>query len=457
VQQLSALDTLFLSLESDTTYGHACSLAIVDPATAPGGRLRAGDLKRVIDERGHLLPPLRRRLVEMPFGLDRPYWTDADELDLDAHVHTVTLRGLTDDRALAETVSRLAARQLDRSRPLWELHLIEGLEGGRAALLTKIHHALIDGMSGAEIMGLLYDLAPEGREIEPDPEPAAPLGPRPGALGLLRRGLTGAVAHPVRALGAAARLLPAVEAVPLLVRPEHRAPRVPFSGRISADRRFAFGSLPLADVKAVKNKHGVKVNDVVVALSAAAIRRWLEQQDALPDEPLLAQIPVSVRTEEQRGTYGNRIGIMIVPIPTDEPDATQRLRTAHEHLSVAKDRHDALPAAALQDVTEFLPPAIAARSTRVALQLSASRALRPLYNVVISNVPGPPVPIYLAGALLEHSYPVSVIADGSGLNITVVSYREHLDIGVIACPQQVPDPETIVAAMRDELAALVAG
>ena len=484
MRQLSALDTLFLALESPTTYGHVSGLAIVDPSTAPGGTLTLDDLKAVLTERLHLLPVMRWKLAEVPLGLDRPYWVEDDHFDLDFHVRELALPAPGDDRQLAEQTARIVSRPLDRSRPLWELYLVHGLPEGRMAMLTKIHHAMVDGMSGAEIMGILYDLAPEGREVPPDDGTGVALAARPGTLGMLRRGVLGPVRQPIKALGTLPRLLPAVDVVPsvfglpgaerisrsvsrarntilrngegeVVERPAMRAPRVPFSGRVSAHRRFAFGSVSLSDVKRVKDHYGVKVNDVVVALSAAAVRQWLIEHDALPDRPLLAQIPVSVRTDEQRGTFGNRISVMIVPIPTDQDDPEARLRTAHEHLIAAKDRHKALPAQALQDITQFIPPAIYARSTRAAMALSASGTMRPMYNLVISNVPGPPIPIYMAGAKLLANYPVSVATDGAGLNITVLSYLDSVDFGIVACREQMPDVETLMDTVQEELQALL--
>ncbi len=237
----------------------------------------------------------------------------------------------------------------------------------------------------------------------------------------------------------------------IIERPRMRAPHTPFSGRISAHRRFSFGSLPLEEVKDAKNRLGVKVNDIVIALCAGAVREWLVANRALPAEPLLAQIPVSVRTEEQMGTYGNRISVMIVPIPTDEHDPIERVRRAAAAMSEAKHRHHAIPAELLQDATNFIPPAVNARAARVALQLGTQQRMRPLYNLVISNVPGPPFPLYLGGAEVEANYPVSVITDGAGLNITVMSYRDRMDFGLIADRDQIPEVWDLIPALRRDL------
>ncbi len=485
MQQLSGLDTQFLAIESRTTYGHVSGVVVLDPSSRPSGQLTLKDFKAVLEERLHLLPVMRNKLQTVPLGLDRPYWIEDEDFDLDYHVRELALPKPGDDAQLAEQVERIFSRPLDRARPLWELYLIQGLEEGRCAIMTKIHHALVDGMSGAEIIGILYDLEPTGRELPPAPE-RDPAGGAPSALGMLARGLVSLPLTPVRLVRAAPNTLPHLDVAPSVLgipgaarasrlvsrarswvpgvdgevveRPKMQAPKTPFSARISPHRKFAFGTVELAKVKRVKDHYGVKVNDVVVAITAAATREWLIAHDALPDSPLLAQIPVSVRTDDEAGTFGNKISVMIVPVPTDVAEPADRLRAAHASLLAAKDRHRALPAAALQDITMFIPPAINARAARVALQLSASPALRPLYNMVISNVPGPPFPLYFAGATMVAQYPVSVITNGAALNVTVMSYMDRVDFGIVADREQMPDLQDLVEHARtalDELVALV--
>jgi WS/DGAT/MGAT family acyltransferase len=232
------------------------------------------------------------------------------------------------------------------------------------------------------------------------------------------------------------------------------APHTPFSKPLSAHRRFAFGSLPLAEVKAVKNAHGVTVNDVVVALCAGALRRWLVANDALPDEPLVAQIPISVRTPEQAGTYGNRIMLMTVPLLTTMSDPIERLRATHDALDEMKLSQQGMPAALLSDANRFIPPALLSRAARLSFAMSTRWGGRPLWNLVVSNVPGPQFPLYLAGAKVTATYPVSVITDGMGLNITVMSYCGSLDVGIVADRDQVPDVASLIEQLRAELAVL---
>src|SRR4051794_148150 len=477
MRQLTSLDAQFLALESRRQTGHVAGLAILDASTAPGGRVTCRTLRELIRERLPLLPPLRWRVAEVPLNLDYPYWVEDDEFDLDYHVRELALPSPGTDEQLAEQVARIFSRPLDRSRPLWELYVVEGLESGHVAMLTKIHHALIDGVSGAEITGLLLDLTPEGREV-PATADGERLGGEPGQLGMLARGALGLPRYPLRVLRALPSTLPNVEDAPGVfgtipgagtvgriagglqravgrdVAPSAKslkAPRTSFSGRVSPHRRFAFGQLSLDDVKAIKDRHGVTVNDVVVSICAGAVRRWLVAHDELPDEPLVAQIPVSVRTGEEAGTYGNRILLMRAPLFTDEGDPVRRLARTHEALREMKERHKALPARLLQDANSFIPPAVFARAAQLTFRVTSGSAGRPNWNLVISNVPGPQVPLYCAGARLLAQYPVSVITDGMGLNITVMSYCGRLDFGIVADREQMPDLWSMIDWLGESL------
>ncbi len=475
MRQLTSLDAQFLALENPRQSGHVGALAILDDSERPGGRLEIDDISALMSERLPLLPPLHWRLAEVPLGLDYPYWIEDPDFDIDFHVRELALPQPGTDQKLAEQVARIVARPLDRSRPLWELYLIHGLEGGGLGMLTKIHHALIDGLSGAEIMAVLFDLAPERRELS---EPPPPLAERePSDLEMLARGLAGIPRYPVRMLRSMPSTLPNLTDTPFTNFPgtgvvsrvagrvqravrgdggarsrrDLRAPKTSFNGRVSAHRRFAFGQLSLDEVKAIKNEHGFTVNDVVVTICTGAVRRWLIEHGELPTDPLVAQIPVSVRTSEQAGTYGNRIMLMSAPIFTNLPDPIVRLRRTHEALAVMKERHKALPAQLLQDANHFIPPAVFARAARATFALAVSSPGRPTWNLVISNVPGPQVPLYCAGARLDANYPVSVITDGMGLNITVMSYCGHLDFGIVADRDQMPDLWKMIEWVGDSL------
>jgi diacylglycerol O-acyltransferase / wax synthase len=475
MRQLTALDQQFLALEDSRNFGHIGGLSILDPSTAPGGAITLPNLQSLIAERLPLVPPFRWRLAEVPLNLDYGYWIDDPDFDLEFHVREIALAPPGTDAQLADQVARIYARPLDRSRPLWEVYLIHGLPRGRVAVMSKIHHAVIDGMSGAEIMGVLFDVSPDGRELPPAPEP--PVDGRPSDLGMLARGLLGVPKYPVRVLRSAPRAIPnlaevqsfaAIPGVKMagrLIGDVQRAlgratvvgrldltpPRTSFNGRVSAHRRYAFGQLSLADVRELKHHYGCTVNDVVVAICAGAVRRWLIEHDQLPEEPLVAQIPVSVRRERELGTYGNRIMLMTAPLHTEIADPVERLERTHESLAEMKQRHRALPAELLQDANNFIPPALFSRAARLTFSLGASSARHPAWNLVVSNVPGPQIPLYQAGARIEAHYPISVITDGMGLNITVMSYFGHLDFGIVADREQVPDVWSLITWLGEAL------
>ena len=479
MRQLTSLDAQFLAIENGRNLGHVSGLSIYDPSTAPDGVLTADRMCAILTERLHLLPPFRWRLAEVPLGLDHPYWIEDPDFDIEYHVRELALPKPGDDRQLAEQVARIHARALDRAHPLWELYDIQGLRKGRVAVFTKIHHAAIDGMSGAEILSVLLDPSPEGRVVPPAPDEGQPPA-APGQLEMLQRGLLGMPRQQLRALNALPRTIAHLDAIPgvqdipgaptlarvtrrirrigrpardggMLEAPRSKAPRTVFNGPVSSHRRVAFGTLSLTAVKDIKKATGTTVNDVVVTVVAAALRRFLDERGELPDAPLVAMIPVSVRTEEQRGTYGNRVSTMAVAIPTDIDGALERLQAAHEALRSAKEHHKAVPASLMQDATLFVPPAIHARASRVTLRLSARNAVSPIFNVVISNVPGSPTALYSAGPRLIANYPVSAVTDGMGLNITVLSYEDRLDFAIVADRDQVPDAWPLMDALGSAL------
>ena len=471
MQQLTGLDAAFLAMETRTVFGHVGSVCIVDPSTAPEP-FTLERFTRVVESRLPLVPLLRRRLVEVPLGLDQPYWIEDPDFDIEFHVRELALPSPGSDRQLAEQAARLHARPLDRSRPLWEIYLIFGLQGGRAAIYSKVHHAAIDGVSGNDILAALLDLSPKGRKL-PDPPPRR-TERQPGGVELLARSAVSLTRHPVRAARLSVDLLrsaPALVVNPgrprlplvdrllrrdggvILSQPGLRAPRTPFNRSITQHRRWGFCHLPLSEVKRVKNALGITVNDVVLALCAGALRRWLRDHDALPEVPLIAAVPVSVRTEEQQGTHGNRVSTMLAMLPTQLADPRDRVRAVHEAMRAAKEQHDALPANLLADVTQFAMPALAGQAARMAARLRLVERAS-LFNLIISNVPGPNVSLYYGGAELVAYYPLSAIVDGQGLNITAMSYRDTLFFGVIACRELVPDVDRLTAYLEEELRVL---
>ncbi|MGI8754443.1 MAG: WS/DGAT/MGAT family O-acyltransferase, partial [Acidimicrobiales bacterium] len=485
MKQLTGMDASFLYMETGAQFGHVSSVSIYHrpPGQPDYSPLEAW--RTQLQNRLHLLEPLTRRLRMVPFGLDHPYWVDDPEFDLDFHVRQTAVAPPGTDQQLADVTARIVGRPLDRNRPLWESYVVEGLSDDRFAILTKVHHSTVDGASGAELLTMMLDTDPGGDPIEPgelvqgerlptDMEmigrAAANLARKPGRgllLGIrtardigqatrnpvlvaaadqMRSGLRG----PLGALLNRGRTREAAgEAVG--ARPS-RAPKTPFNAVISPHRRLALRSLPLADVKELKNAMGATVNDVVMAMCAGGLRTWLEAHGGLPDEPLVAMVPVSVRTGDEVERWTNRVSAIFATIPTDESDPLVRLAKMHDAMVESKQMFDAIPADQLTEFAAFPPPAVFAQAMRTATRLS-TRFGSPV-NLVISNVPGPRETLYSAGAELQHYYPVSTITDGQGLNITVQSYRDTLDLGLVACRELVPDVWDLAQYMVDDLAAM---
>jgi WS/DGAT/MGAT family acyltransferase len=475
MRQLTGLDAAFLAMETRTVFGHVGSVCVVDPSTSPEP-FSYERFVRLIESRLPLVPPFRCRLVQVPLGLDQPYWLEDPDFDIEFHVRELALPAPGDDRQLAEQAARLHSRPLDRSRPLWEIYLIWGLEGDRVAIYSKVHHAAIDGVSGNDVLSALLDRSPHGRapdDLPPAPRAAAAAHP-PGGLELLARSAVSLAGHPMRAVRLGASLLRSAPALvtgpmrprlPLLDRflrpdgaavlsqPGLRAPQLPFNRPITQHRRWAFRTLSLDAVRQIKNAAGCTVNDVVMALCTGALRRWLIDHDALPEGPLVAAVPVSVRTAEQQGTHGNQVSTMLTVLPTHLADPAERLRVVSEAMRAAKEQHRALPATLLADVTQFAVPALAGQAARLSARLRLLERVNP-FNLIISNVPGPNVPLYFAGAKLLAYYPLSAISDGQGLNITVMGYRNQLFFGLIACRELVPDVDRLAGYLVDEAAVL---
>lgn len=491
MRQLSGIDVSFLNMETPTTFGHVSSLNLYDPTHAPGG----GGLeatKQIILERIDQLAPFRRRLVEVPLGLDLPYWIEDPHFDIDFHVrhHAVPPPGTPEQ--LSEVVSRIVARPLDRGRPLWELYVIEGVDGGRLiAQLTKVHHAAIDGAAGAMMLAAILDTDPDYRPAG-DPAPWTPER-IPTDDELLRLTAVEYLKRPekmvrqsVRALRDLAavtqsgglRILADLAAQPVpgpvgsMMRqrlrrhygedvdhppalPPTQAPRTPWNQAIGRHRRFAYTSVPLEDAKTIRRAVGCTFNDVVMALCSGTLRRYLELHDCLPDEPLIAMVPVSVRSGGEDDAFQNRVSGVMADLATNEADPLARLRRVQQSMSVAKENFAAIPADTLQDFTQFAPPAVAARAMRMYSRLRIADRMNPPFNLIISNVPGPSFPLYSAGARLEHFYPVSAIVDGQGLNMTVQSYAGNLDFGFIADRDLVPDLWTMTELLQDALQELL--
>ena len=481
MRQLTSLDAQFLNVESPTTTGHVGSLILLDPSTAPGGEWTLETVRAVYEPRLHLAKPLRQRLVFVPLGLGRPYWVDDPDFDLEFHLRELALPSPGTREQLGEQVARIHARPLDRRRPLWECYVITGLEGGKVALYSKIHHAAIDGVSGAEILETIMDVTPEPREVEPEPLTYVPRR-IPTTVDLVRRGVASVAMNPVEMLktvpknlgyvdqlpgaanfpgahlvsgaaGAVARALG--QEVPDVERRSLHAPRTPLNGQITPHRRFSFGSVDLDRVKTVKNHFDLTVNDVVMAMTASALRRWLLDHDALPGVPLVVAVPVSVRADDQRGAGGNQVSAMMAELPTHLSDPHKRLCAMRDSMADAKRHFEAVPASLLQDLSHVIPTALSGLAARALFRLATVPGV--LFNLFVSNVPGPQLPLYIAGAQVEGIYPVSAVTDMTGaLNITLFSYNGALNFGLIACRERVPDVWNLIGYLQDALDEMVA-
>jgi len=461
MQRLTGLDAVFLYMETPTNHMHVASTGIFDPSTVPEG-YDFEKVKDLVRDRLPLLPPFRRRLVTIPFELHHPLWIEDPDFDLDYHVRRAALPAPGGQKELAEFAAEVMSRPLDRSRPLWEMYVVEGLENGMIACITKTHHAAIDGVSGAELTVNLLDLQPEPAPVPEQEHPWKP-DKEPSDIELVGYALSSLARQPLLAAKAVRRTFSTV----LNTRRRNRqpdvnpppgffsAPRTSLNVAISPRRRFAFTEVHLDDIKMIKNALGGTVNDVVLAICSGALRAYFAERGENVEGPLQAMVPISVRTEEQKGAMGNQVSSLLVSLASDVEDPVERLHTITEGTKGAKEQEKAIGAATLTgDWAEFAAPALAARAARLASRTRVLERVRPLFNVTISNVPGPPFPLYSAGARMVALYPMGPINDGAALNITVMSYMTSVYFGLVADRGAVPEVWDIARHIDEALVEL---
>jgi len=460
MQRLTGMDATFLYLETPTSHMHVAMTGIYDTSTMPGGYSFEA-FKEHIRSRLHLLPPFTRRLVEVPFQLHHPVWVSDPHFDLDHHVRRIAAPAPGGRRELGEIAGQIASIPLDRTRPLWEIWVVEGLKHDRVGFIAKVHHSAIDGASGAEIMTALYDLEPSPPPTEPEPIPPEHV-PTDAEL------VSYAIASRVMKFGRLPDLLTrTVQGVSNVVRnrtdPEGKvgavpltAPRTPWTQSITGKRNVSFARIELDEAKKVKDAFGVKLNDVVLAVVAGALRRYLDEHGGVPEDPLIAVVPVSVRTDGEAGTGGNKVSAMFTSLATEVDDPAERVRRIAAATEGAKSEHNAVGARMLTDWGEFAAPRTFALASRLYSSMKLADRHRPIHNLVISNVPGPPFPLYLAGAELVAAYPMGPIHEGAGLNATVLSYRYAIDFGFMGCPELLPDIWDLAKAVPEAFAELAA-
>jgi diacylglycerol O-acyltransferase / wax synthase len=467
MKQLSGLDASFLALETPGAPMHVGNVILLEPP--PGEAFDFEAYKGFIESRLDRVRTTRERVVNVPLNLGHPYWIEDPDFNLDFHVHHMALPKPGGPKELTRLASHIFGIPLDRTRPLWEVTLVEGLDGmpgmkpGAFALISKVHHAAIDGASGTEMLGALFDTAPEPPG---EREPARWAGePVPGPVALLARTALNALRQPLEFAGFVPHLVKGVvmgtavrqfQKVELPV-DSLAAPRTRFNTSVTPHRNWSFVEFDLAAIKQVKTRCGVTVNDVILAICAGGLRRYLLEKGELPRSSLVAMLPVNIRDESQAGTQGNKVSAMLAALATDIEDPRERLEQIHKNTTSSKIYHQAVGAKKLSDITNFVPYSLGGLAVRLYTSLQGSRFHAPPFNTVITNVPGPQQPLYMNSARMLSTLGMGPIGEGMGLIHVVLSYDGRISIGVTTCREMLPDLDVYVAHLRaayDELAAL---
>jgi diacylglycerol O-acyltransferase len=452
--RLSGLDSSFLHLERDGTHMHVASTTLFEGPAPPYVEFRDH-----ISSRLHLVPRFRQKLRFVPFGQGRPVWVDDPHLNLAYHVRHTSLPEPGSEQQLRVLAARIFSQQLDRSKPLWELWLVEGLKGGRFAIVGKTHHCMVDGVSGVDITTVLFDVEKEPidqpRPLErwvPEPEPSRAqllseallqraIDPREVARGV-RRVMRG----PRRALR---RATGAVVAAGTFAWTGIAAPRSPFNFDVGPHRRFAWVRASLADMKHVKNELGGTVNDVILAAVAGALGRYMRARGhATVGLELRAMVPVSVRTSEQHGKLGNRVTAMMASLPVWCEDPVRRLQLVRESMGDLKQSKQAMGASLLTQLADFAPPTVAGQAARL-------QSRQRFFNLVVTNIPGPQFPLYLMGRRMERVFPMVPLAKNQGVCIGIMSYDGQVNFGLIGDYDGMPDLEDLARELEDSIGDLI--
>lgn len=456
MQPLSGLDSSFLYLETDSQPMHVGGLHVYE------GSLSFDDFKSFLAERLPLAPRLSQRLVQVPLSFDHPYWVDDPDFDLDMHLHHAALPKPGDWQALRKLTSRIFGQKLDRNRPLWEFVFVEGLDNipqvpkGSVALISKIHHAAIDGASGAAILGLLFDVTKKPRKIPKfSPREVAPL---PSDLALVTRSTLNFIKRPFKLPGLLLETAKSTLKAGRLSRVQSseiprsifNAPPSILNQAITSKRMWNTALLSLPRVKALRQAaDGATLNDVVLAICTGALRRYLLEKDELPGKPLVAMVPVSTRTDQEQQDMGNQVSAMLVQLPTNEADPIKQLKKIHQHTQQGKSYQNAIGAKQLIDYAEFIPFALGSQATRLYTRMHASQYHRPFFNLVITNVPGPQVPLYMNGHKMLAHMGMAPVFDGMGLILPVFSYNGVISISPTAAANVMPDVDVFARYIRE--------
>jgi diacylglycerol O-acyltransferase / wax synthase len=462
MQRLHGIDPMFIYSETPSSPMEVAYACVLNPETAPQGYCFES-VRRTLGERLPALPPFRRRMVHVPFGLDHPRWVDDPHFDLANHLHRAAVPAPHGEDEFRTLVATIMGRPLCPEQPPWEMHVIEGLAGGRVGLVAKVHHSAIDGVAGAQLLAQLLDLTAEGLPVT---DACAPWTPPslPSNTSLIADAVPHLIASPVRTLRALRELgrttvrmarcaldgATGPLSIPLF------APKT-FGAPVVADREVAFGVLSLEDINQVRRTFGVTINDVVLAVCSGALRSHLgaEAVAQVAGSPLVAVVPVSVRPQEGDDGLGNRLSAMFVSLANDRPTPAERLEAVAASSAASKAQERAVGYAPLASaVAEAVPPALAKPMVQATMQLGALRRLR-AGNLMVSNVPGPDFPLYFSGMRLEAIHPLGPVIDGVALNVTVQSYENSLFVGINSSAHVVDDVDGLAQSMVQELTALV--
>lgn len=439
LHRLTGLDSSFLAAERPGNLLHVMGILVLDPTTVPGGYTFDG-FRRALADRLHLVPPLRRRLLEIPGGLARPLWVEETSIDLDLHLRRAAVPQPGGPREMAAMAAEIMERPLDHSRPLWEMTAVEGLEGGRLAVIAKISHAMMDGIAGVAHMAALFGTTPDARP--PPAEATLPPESTPGELALLAGSIPWLARQPRRATRAAYRtILSALRrgwggrGVPDA--PSVHVPHSWLNARVTPQRIAATATLPMDRMRAVGHDAGATVNDVLLAVVAGALRRYLEPRGALPEESLVAAVPLATRAHGD--DRANAVTSVAVPLATCETDPVARLRAIGDATSAAKQRRGSTVGEDLAAWADVPPPFVFTLISRAYIDLALYERVTPICNLVVSSVPGPRDPLYLGGARLLGLYPLGPIFSGMALNVTAMGFPDGMDVGLVGCRGRMPD------------------
>jgi diacylglycerol O-acyltransferase / wax synthase len=467
MEQLSGQDASFVYLDTPNTPMHIGSVGIYDPSTAPGGFVRFKDILAHVESRLDKARSFRQKLVRVPFDLDHPYWVDDPNFDLEYHVRHIALPKPGDWRQLCIQVSRLHARGMDLSKPLWEFNIVEGLDNipglppGCFALVAKVHHAAIDGMSGVELSAAVHDIEPKPVERT---KPAKWKGEsEPAITEMLMRTWMNSIAQPVRfaktlaqTVPGAARLIREVAGGDVSLKGAKMAPQTLLNGKVGPHRVWDGAVFQLADIRAIKDRiEGATVNDVILTIIGGALRKYLISRKNLPKESLAAMAPISVRAEGEKDALGNLVSAMLVQLGTDIDDPMERLRFVRDTTANSKAMTNAVGARTLTDYSQFIPSGLAGLAARLYTSLGAANIHSPVFNVVATNVPGPRVPLYFAGAKMVRMMGTGPIFDGMGMINAIYSYGPEIAISFTSDRDMVPDPANYAQALRDSFEELL--